>query len=98
MGNWEVPHVFEKKRVALSLHKTGIRSRESRSQKDMGKHGFPREREPKASVEHQRVAVPSAALSARRAYVPRTVSFTAIRSHAPCSTSSNVRAGYGSML
>ena len=50
VGNWEVPHVFEKKRVALSLRKTGIRSRESRSQKDMGKHGFPREREPKASV------------------------------------------------
>jgi len=46
VGNWEVPHVFEKKRVALSLRKTGIRSRESRSQKDMGKHGFPREREP----------------------------------------------------
>ena len=50
MGNREVPHALEKKGVALSFRKTGIRSRESRSQKDMGKHGFPRKREPKASV------------------------------------------------
>src|SRR5439155_5832298 len=42
--------------------------------------------------------VPSAALKTRRACVPVTVSFTAIRSHAPASTSSNVRAEYGSTL
>src|SRR5205823_4200768 len=35
--------------------------------------------------------VPSAALKTRRARVPVIVSFTAIRSHAPASTSSNVR-------
>src|SRR5207302_1009482 len=45
-----------------------------------------------------RVAVPRAMLSARRACVPTTVSLTAIRSQAPRRTSSNVRAGYGSML
>ncbi len=43
-------------------------------------------------------AVPSAELNARRTRVPVTVSLTAIRSHAPASTSSNVRAGYGSTL
>jgi len=37
--------------------------------------------------------VPSAALKMRRACVPATVSLTAIRSHAPESTSSNVRGG-----
>ena len=42
--------------------------------------------------------VPSAALKTRRARVPVTVSFTAIRSHAPASTSSNVRGEYGSTL
>jgi len=42
--------------------------------------------------------VPSAALKTRRARVPVTVSFTAMRSHAPASTSSNVRAEYGSTL
>ena len=42
--------------------------------------------------------VPSAALKSRRACVPVTVSFTAIRSHAPASTSSNVRCEYGSTL
>jgi len=44
------------------------------------------------------VAVPSAALNARRACVPSTVSFTEMRSQAPDRTSSNVRGGYGSML
>ena len=44
------------------------------------------------------VDVPSAALKSRRACVPVTVSFTEIRSHAPASTSSNVRGEYGSML
>ena len=39
------------------------------------------------------VEVPSAALKMRRACVPATVSLTAIRSHAPESTSSNVRGG-----
>ncbi len=43
-------------------------------------------------------AVPSAELNARRTRVPVTVSLTAIRSHAPASTSSKVRAGYGSTL
>ncbi len=43
-------------------------------------------------------AVPSAELKARRTRVPVTVSLTAIRSHAPASTSSKVRAGYGSTL
>ena len=52
VGNREVPHTLEKKGVALSIRKTGIRSRESRSQKDMGKHGFPGEGEPEASVRH----------------------------------------------
>src|SRR4029077_20323858 len=42
--------------------------------------------------------VPSAALKTRRARVPVTVSLTAIRSHAPASTSSNVRGEYGSTL
>jgi hypothetical protein len=42
--------------------------------------------------------VPSAALNSRRACVPATVSFTAIRSHAPERTSSNVLGGYGSAL
>ncbi len=42
--------------------------------------------------------VPSAALNHRRACVPATVSLTPIRSQAPASTSSNVRAGYGSTL
>ena len=37
--------------------------------------------------------VPSAALKSRRACVPVTVSFSEIRSHAPESTSSNVRSG-----
>src|SRR5262249_3309910 len=49
-------------------------------------------------VGHYFVDVPSAALNRRRACVPVTVSFTEIRSHAPDSTSSNVRGGYGSML
>ena len=44
------------------------------------------------------VDVPSAAFNARRACVPATVSLTEIRSHAPASTSSNVRGGYGSTL
>src|SRR5262249_54944005 len=39
------------------------------------------------------VEVPSAALNQRRACVPATVSLSAIRSQAPDSTSSNVRAG-----
>ena len=42
--------------------------------------------------------VPSAALKTRRARVPVTVSLTAMRSHAPASTSSNVRGEYGSTL
>jgi hypothetical protein len=42
--------------------------------------------------------VPSAALKIRRARVPVTVSFTEMRSHAPESTSSKVRGGYGSTL
>ena len=42
--------------------------------------------------------VPRAALNARRARVPVTVSFMAIRSHAPASTSSKVRREYGSTL
>ena len=44
------------------------------------------------------VDVPSAWLNRRRACVPATVSLRAIRSHAPASTSSNVRDGYGSTL
>ena len=43
-------------------------------------------------LEAHRDAVPRAALSARRACVPSTVSLTEIRSHAPARTSSNVRA------
>src|SRR5206468_13044273 len=39
------------------------------------------------------VEVPSAALKMRRACVPATVSFNAIRSHAPERTSSKVRGG-----
>ena len=42
--------------------------------------------------------VPRAALNRRRACVPATVSLSAIRSHAPESTSSKVRGGYGSTL
>src|SRR5438874_5957881 len=42
--------------------------------------------------------VPSAALKSRRACVPATVSLTPMRSQAPETTSSNVRAGYGSTL
>ena len=42
--------------------------------------------------------VPSAALKTRRARVPVTVSFTAMRSQAPASTSSKVRDEYGSTL
>ena len=49
-------------------------------------------------VRHYLVDVPSAALNNRRACVPVTVSFTEMRSHAPASTSSNVRGEYGSML
>ena len=49
-------------------------------------------------VVHYFVEVPSAALKRRRACVPVIVSFTEIRSHAPASTSSNVRGEYGSML
>ena len=44
------PHDLEKKGAALSSRKTGIRSRESRSRKCVGKNDFPREREPKASA------------------------------------------------
>jgi len=50
VGNREVPHDLEKKGDAPSLRKTGFRSRESRSRKCVGKHGFPRERDPEASV------------------------------------------------
>src|SRR5205814_10189466 len=39
------------------------------------------------------VEVPRAALKRRRAWVPATVSLSAIRSHAPERTSSNVRGG-----
>src|SRR5262249_29241086 len=45
-----------------------------------------------------RVDVPSAWLNRRRACVPATVSLRAMRSHAPASTSSKVRDGYGSTL
>jgi hypothetical protein len=48
-GTGRFPDVFKKKGARLIIRKTGIRSREFRSQKDIGKHGFPREREPKAS-------------------------------------------------
>ena len=51
-----------------------------------------------SSYELTSLEVPSAALKRRRACVPATVSLTAIRSHAPASTSSNVRDGYGSTL
>ena len=56
VGNREVPHVLEKKEDALSLRKTGIRARESRSRNCVGKHGFPRDREPKASGAHREAA------------------------------------------
>ena len=49
-------------------------------------------------LEAHRVAIPSTALKPRRAYVPGTVSFTEMTSHAPARTSSNVRAEYGSTL
>src|SRR5438093_8635145 len=51
-GNGEVPHVLEKKGDALIPRKTGIRFCEFRSPRSVGKHGFPSEREPKASGAH----------------------------------------------
>ena len=47
---------------------------------------------------HSSVAVPSAALNIRRACVPGDRVLDAIRSQAPASTSSKVRAEYGSTL